>query len=85
MVADNDAQSEADHIGLMMMSQACYDPSAAVGLWARMEADEQGAPPEFISTHPSSHNRREKILSWLSEAEARREASGCGQVSDYGE
>ena len=62
-------QSEADYIGLMMMSQACYDPSAAVGLWARMHAEEQGAPPEFISTHPSSHNRMEKIQSWLGDAE----------------
>lgn len=67
------------------MSQACYDPSAAVGLWARMEAEEQGrAPPQFISTHPSSHNRMEKIQSWLGQAEMKREQSGCGQVSDYG-
>lgn len=78
-------QSEADYIGLMMMSQACYDPSAAVGLWARMHAEEQGAPPEFISTHPSSHNRMEKIQSWLGDAETKREQSGCGQISDYGE
>ncbi|KAH0366608.1 hypothetical protein KCU65_g5217, partial [Aureobasidium melanogenum] len=76
-------ESEADYIGLMMMAQACYDPSAAVGLWSRMHAAEHDAPPEFISTHPSSHNRMEKIQSWLGEAEMKREQSGCGQVSDY--
>ncbi|KAH0396619.1 hypothetical protein KCU89_g9122, partial [Aureobasidium melanogenum] len=77
-------ESEADYIGLMMMAQACYDPSAAVGLWSRMHAAEHDAPPEFISTHPSSHNRMEKIQSWLGDAELKREQSGCGQVSDYG-
>ncbi|KAH0356278.1 hypothetical protein KCU83_g1100, partial [Aureobasidium melanogenum] len=76
-------ESEADYIGLMMMAQACYDPSAAVGLWSRMHAAEHDAPPEFISTHPSSHNRMEKIQSWLGDAELKREQSGCGQVSDY--
>jgi predicted Zn-dependent protease len=82
---DSNLQSEADYIGLMMMAQACYDPSAAVGLWSRMHDEEQGAPPEFISTHPSSHNRMEKIQSWLGDAEMKREQSGCGQTSDYGE
>lgn len=82
---DSNLQSEADYIGLMMMAQACYDPSAAVGLWSRMHDEEQGAPPEFISTHPSSHNRMEKIQSWLGEAEMKREQSGCGQISDHGE
>lgn len=68
----------------MMMAEACYDPSAAVGLWSRMHDAEEGAPPQFLSTHPSSHNRMEKIQSWLPDAEMKREQSGCGQISDYG-
>ncbi|THY34900.1 hypothetical protein D6D01_01771 [Aureobasidium pullulans] len=76
-------ESEADYIGLMMMSQACYDPSAAVGLWSRMHDAEEGAPPQFLSTHPSSHNRMEKIQSWLGDAEMKREQSGCGQIADH--
>ncbi|KAI4748712.1 hypothetical protein E4T50_00973 [Aureobasidium sp. EXF-12298] len=78
-------ESEADYIGLMMMAEACYDPSAAVGLWSRMHDAEEGAPPQFLSTHPSSHNRMEKIQSWLGDAEMKREQSGCGQISDYAE
>lgn len=66
------------------MSEACYDPEAAVGLWSRMEQAEQGAPPQFLSTHPSSHNRMEKIRSWLNEAEMKREESGCGMTAGYG-
>jgi hypothetical protein len=46
-------ESEADHVGLMLMAQSCYDPKAAVGLWQRMEMAENAAPPEWMSTHPS--------------------------------
>lgn len=67
------------------MSQACYNPQAAVGLWSRMEKAEQNAPPQFLSTHPSSHNRMEKIRSWLPEAEMKQEQAGCGNLAGYGE
>lgn len=49
-------ESEADHIGLMMMAEACYDPREAVGFWRRMNAlKEMGGRevPEMLSTHPS--------------------------------
>ena len=67
------------------MAEACYDPKAAAGLWARMEQIEQSAPPQFLSTHPSSHNRQEKILSWLPEAEMKREEGGCAVTGALGE
>ncbi|KAK5201622.1 metalloendopeptidase [Cryomyces antarcticus] len=80
-------ESEADYIGLMMMAQSCFDPAAAVALWARMEEAEKGAPPQFLSTHPSSHNRQEKIRQWLPEARERQALSECGgtaaQVGDF--
>lgn len=78
-------ESEADYIGLLMMAESCYDPEAAMGLWARMEKEEQGAPPQFLSTHPSNHNRLEKIRTWLPEAETKRESGGCGITAGYGE
>ncbi|KAK8202273.1 metalloendopeptidase [Zalaria obscura] len=78
-------ESEADYIGLMMMSEACYDPRAAVGLWSRMEQAEKGAPPQFLSTHPSSHNRMEKISEWLPKAEVKQEEAGCTNIRGYGE
>ena len=31
---------EADHIGLLMMAQACYDPAAAKRMWEHMEKEE---------------------------------------------
>lgn len=77
-------EEEADYIGLLMMAESCYDPSAAVGLWDRMEKAEKGAPPQFLSTHPSSHNRMGKIQGWLPDAQVKRESSGCYGTSGYG-
>ncbi|KAE8358090.1 TCP-1/cpn60 chaperonin family-domain-containing protein [Aspergillus caelatus] len=57
-------EAEADEIGLMMMSKACFNHEAAVELWARMQEAEKGAPPQFLSTHPSSYNRMEAIRGW---------------------
>jgi predicted Zn-dependent protease len=77
-------ESEADYIGLLMMSESCYRPEAAMDLWARMEKEEQAAPPQFLSTHPSNHNRLEKIRSWLPQAEAKRNASECSTMNGFG-
>ncbi|KAF4553402.1 Mitochondrial metalloendopeptidase OMA1-like protein [Elsinoe fawcettii] len=81
-------ESEADYIGLMMMSEACYDPAAAAKMWERMDQMERkqgGAPPQFLSTHPASRNRMENIQEWMPKAEMKREQSGCSIVAAYGE
>jgi predicted Zn-dependent protease len=57
-----DHESEADHIGLILMQKSGYDPRAAIGFWERMSANSGGkAPPEFMSTHPSDETRIAKI------------------------
>ncbi|MGH7789370.1 MAG: M48 family metallopeptidase [Candidatus Binatia bacterium] len=62
-------ESEADHIGLILMAKAGYDPEAAIGLWQRMAAMERGnAPPEWLSTHPAPDTRQEDIREWLADA-----------------
>ena len=76
-------ESEADYIGLLMMAQACYDPSAAVGFWQRMAREESGGPPQIMSTHPASRKRMEVISGWLPEAQQKRAAQQCGMTSDY--
>ncbi|ODQ01326.1 M48 family metallopeptidase [Salinivibrio sp. DV] len=50
-------ESESDKIGLQLMHQAGFDPSASVTLWQNMAAASKGAPPELLSTHPSPDTR----------------------------
>jgi len=63
-------ESEADHIGLILMAKAGYDPRAALDLWQRMEKKEGGksAPPEFLSTHPGYETRIHQLREFLPEA-----------------
>lgn len=50
-------ESEADVLGLDLMARAGFDPREAPKLWENMAAASQGAPPEFLSTHPSHGTR----------------------------
>jgi predicted Zn-dependent protease len=75
-----DHESEADRVGLMLTAAACYDPREAIGLWERMAEAGGGAPPEFMSTHPSSGTRIQQLEAWMPEALALREASGCAPL-----
>ena len=62
-------ESEADHIGLVYMARAGYDPHQAVAFWKRMLRASKGKePPEFLSDHPSDAHRVERIKGWLPEA-----------------
>ena len=63
-------ESEADHLGLIFMAMAGYNPNEALDFWKRMESMQSGqAPPEFLSTHPSNQTRIEDIKKELPEAE----------------
>ena len=63
-------ESEADHIGLVYMARAGYDPREAVGFWERMRRASKGKQlPEFASDHPSDDHRIQRIEKWLPEAE----------------
>ena len=67
-------ESEADHIGLIYMARAGYDPEAAVGFWQRFAAHSRsqggGGTPVFLRTHPLDTVRIQQIQQWLPEAKA---------------
>lgn len=56
-----DDETEADLVGLELAARAGYDPRAAVTLWQKMAAASKGAPPEWLSTHPSGDSRVKDI------------------------
>jgi predicted Zn-dependent protease len=65
-----DQESEADHMGLIYMAKAGFNPDAALAFWKRMQASSGGAPPQILSDHPSDATRIAQIEAWLPEARA---------------
>jgi predicted Zn-dependent protease len=61
-------ESEADHIGLILMARAGYDPRQAIPFWQRMQAEGGSRPPELLSTHPAPQSRIDAIRQELPEA-----------------
>ena len=63
-------EAEADHIGLIYMARAGYNPREALAFWDRMHEATRNLPrpPEFLSTHPDYNTRRTNLLAWQAEA-----------------
>ncbi len=62
-------ESEADIVGQELMARSGFEPSASIKLWKNMaklsESAGQGAPPEFMSTHPSNTTRIHQLTEHL--------------------
>ncbi len=50
-------ESEADLVGMELAARAGFDPRAGATLWQKMGAASKGAPPQWLSTHPSGSTR----------------------------
>ena len=56
-----DDETEADLVGMELAARAGYDPRSGITLWEKMSKAAHGAPPAWLSTHPSSKSRIKKI------------------------
>ena len=56
-----DDETEADLVGMEIAARAGFDPRPGVSLWQKMSAANKGAPPQWLSTHPSGNTRIEEI------------------------
>lgn len=60
---------EADHLGLIFMAMAGYNPQEALSFWQRMSSDQQQSRLlELLSTHPADSRRIKNIQKLLPEA-----------------
>jgi predicted Zn-dependent protease len=79
---DREEESEADHIGLFLMTFAGYDPDEAVLFWKRMQRATGGRQglPEILSDHPSGAHRIQNMTNWAPKAKAAKRAFDEGRI-----
>ncbi len=62
-------ESEADHLGLIFMAIAGYNPQESTDFWQRMAKASGGkSQPEFLSSHPSDQRRINDLKKLMPEA-----------------
>ncbi len=59
---------EADHLGLIFMTMAGYDPNEAIAFWTRMASNGSSNQPGFLSTHPTDAKRIARLKTYIPEA-----------------
>jgi predicted Zn-dependent protease len=78
---DRDMEYEADHIGMMVMAKAGYNPEAALRFWEKSDEIFGGSNSmSFFSTHPSNSDRLEKLSEYLPLARAYYDQAGGGRA-----
>lgn len=67
-------ESEADHIGVLYMARAGYDPQEAVHFWQRFadfnrQSNRGGNTLWFLQTHPVDEVRIKQLQDWMPDAQ----------------
>jgi predicted Zn-dependent protease len=76
-------ETEADHIGVFLMTFAGYDTEAALEFWERMREASAGSLrlPEILSDHPTDARRLAQLRVWVPMAEGGKRAYDSGQIA----
>ncbi|GHV13200.1 peptidase M48 [Spirochaetia bacterium] len=61
-------ETEADEVGLILMTIAGYDSEESIAFWTRMGEAGGGQVPAFLSTHPSNKQRIDNLGAAISNA-----------------
>jgi predicted Zn-dependent protease len=76
-------ESEADHIGLIYMARAGYNPQEALGFWQRFATYNQqrggSKIPSLLSDHPVDSKRIQQIQAWIPEAQQQYVSGGINE------
>jgi metalloendopeptidase OMA1, mitochondrial len=80
---EREQESEADHIGVFLMTFAGYAPREAVAFWERMaEASARGGRlPEVLNSHPSDEHRIAQLREWVPRALGAKRAYDDGRIA----
>jgi predicted Zn-dependent protease len=83
---DRRQESEADHIGVFLMTFAGYQPEEAVRFWMNMRLAHPGGGgiPEILSDHPSDERRIQEMRGWVPRALAGKKAFDEGRIAPSG-
>jgi metalloendopeptidase OMA1, mitochondrial len=79
---DREQESEADHIGIFLMTFAGYDPEQVIAFWQEMQSlgSRSIHLPEILSDHPSDARRLGQIKQWAPMASAAKQAYDSGRI-----
>jgi predicted Zn-dependent protease len=79
---DRRQESEADHIGVFLMTFAGYNPEEAIRFWLAMqEASGRAHVPAILSDHPSDSQRIAQMKQWVPLAERAKRAFDAGNIA----
>jgi predicted Zn-dependent protease len=80
---NREQESEADHIGVFLMTFAGYDPDQALDFWRQMRSSQRSGLhlPEILSDHPSDDRRVKQLQSWVTAAKAGKAAYESGRIA----
>jgi predicted Zn-dependent protease len=82
---DRQQESEADHIGVFLMTFAGYDPVQAIRFWEAMASRSGSNVPEILSDHPSDARRIAQMRGWVTRAQDAWAAWKAGRIAPGGE